>query len=255
MWPAALASVVIHVLALGGFVSLGGAEAKPEPRATEELHPVEMVEIEVAPREAHTEPEPPPPPRVELDPISPPPRAKPQPTAEPIEPRPVVQSDAEPPASEAPAPSAGGPALPEGGAAGAAVAVPTTAPGSAGPGHGPGTNKDGPEIERPPGPRGMSRDELRAYATGCRGRFMRQRRYPPAALRLRLEGTVKVKVEIDRRGQIVGKPTIAKSSSHQVLDNEALRAVEASAPFPPLPSHAKKASIVLVIPIDFKLQR
>jgi len=255
VWPAAAASVAIHVLVLGGFWGLElPEEASTQAEADGRLHAVEMVEFELEPPKPESEPEPlPPPPVVEVEPVPTPARPKPaaaQPKLD--EQAATPHDDATPVAADTPpAEPSGGGALVE---AGPSDGGPTVAAG--------GENTDGAlgpgSTAGDPGPaqpRGLSRDELRAYATGCRGRFMRQRRYPPAALRLRLEGTVKVKVEIDRAGHIVGAPSVAKGSGHEVLDNEALRAVRASAPFPPLPAHAKKKSIVLVIPIDFKLQR
>lgn len=91
------------------------------------------------------------------------------------------------------------------------------------------------------------------WATRVHASFMRQRRYPPAALRLRLEGIVKVRVTVDRKGRLVKQPDLAESSGHDVLDQEALRAAVASAPFDPLPAGAPHDEKSFVIPIAFRI--
>jgi protein TonB len=89
---------------------------------------------------------------------------------------------------------------------------------------------------------------------GMRSKFLRHRRYPPAALRTGLEGVTQVKLSVDRHGRLVGEPTIAHSSGHTVLDAEALRVVRVAAPFDPLPEHTPKDVMIFVIPIDFRIQ-
>src|SRR5690606_41698135 len=108
-----------------------------------------------------------------------------------------------------------------------------------------------PRPSRRPPPRGMSKAAMRAYGMGVHSAMARRRRYPPAALQQRLEGVVKVRLVVDRRGRLVGNPTVAKSSGHRVLDEEALRMVRVAAPFRPLPEDADKDTLVFVIPMDF----
>ena len=55
-------------------------------------------------------------------------------------------------------------------------------------------------------------------------------------------------------GRIVGKPSVARSCGHKILDDEALRMVKVAAPFAPLPNNADKDVMVFVVPIDFKLE-
>jgi len=99
----------------------------------------------------------------------------------------------------------------------------------------------------------MSKADMRAYGMGVHSAMARHRRYPPAALQQRLEGVVKVRLVVDRRGRLVGNPTVAKSSGHRVLDEEALRMVRVAAPFRPLPEDADKDTMVFVIPMDFSI--
>ena len=181
-------------------------------------------------------PEPPPveepPPEPPEPPPEPPPKKQPKPREEPPEPPPTPEAPPEPPPPPPidPIPEPEAPPPPE------AVTVPK------------------PKPTKPPPKPGLSKADYTAYARGMRKAFLSHRRYPPAALRSKLEGVAKVKLRVDRRGRLVGKPIIVTSSGHAILDEEALRVVKASAPFDPLPANANKDVLVFVIPIDFRLK-
>jgi protein TonB len=220
---AVLASVLLHAALL-----LGDVRARTPPRSdVDPAHtPVDYVVVE-------PEPEPPPPP-----PRPPPPQRR-----DPIRPRPAAQ-DAPPPDLPEPEPSAP-----------ASDAAPGSTPVAPEPA-GPALVQAPPHVASPPpvAPRGLSQGELGAYARSVRARFVEHRRYPPAAMRLRLEGIAKVKLRIDRSGRLVGTPELVGSSGHAVLDDEALRVVRAAGPFAPFPPHCDKPELVFVIPIDFRLE-
>jgi protein TonB len=97
--------------------------------------------------------------------------------------------------------------------------------------------------------------DMIGYGRGVHKTVMRNRRYPASARRLGLQGTTKVKFEIDRNGRLVGKPSVAQSSGHTLLDDEALRMVEQSAPFSALPTDFDKPTATVTIPIRFSLDR
>jgi protein TonB len=82
----------------------------------------------------------------------------------------------------------------------------------------------------------------------------RQRRYPAQAVRLGLEGTALVRVRINPDGALAGPPRLEGSSRFRVLDAEALRMVEAAAPFGPLPSELRRETAEFVIPVSFSLR-
>jgi len=82
----------------------------------------------------------------------------------------------------------------------------------------------------------------------------KHKRYPIAARRLALEGDVVVTLEIDRAGRLVGRPRLAKSCGHEVLDQEALRMVEAAAPFGALPESFEKDVATISLPVRFRLE-
>ncbi len=191
-------------------------------------------------------PEPPPPEELPLEPPPPPPeepppksreRAKtPEPPSEP-EPPPPEPEHAPEPEPEPPPVAPTAPPEP----------TPPTLP----------ERRPSPAPEREPEPspiRRPTKADFRAYAQNMRASFLRHRRYPPAALRMGLEGVAKVKLTVDRRGRLVGEPSLVASTGHAVLDEEALRVVRVAAPFAPLPENTEKDEMVFVIPIDFRIQ-
>ena len=94
--------------------------------------------------------------------------------------------------------------------------------------------------------------EYRAYYDGIRRLIRESLRYPPAARRRGLSGTVEIEVEVRPSGT-VGAAAVVRSSSHRVLDDAALDAVRAlpRMPFPPgLPPRALRVRI----PVDFELR-
>jgi protein TonB len=71
---------------------------------------------------------------------------------------------------------------------------------------------------------------------------------------LRLEGTAVVRVLVRRDGSLAAPPRLVTSSRHGVLDTEALRMVEAAAPFAPLPDGYAQPSAEFVVPVRFALR-
>lgn len=88
--------------------------------------------------------------------------------------------------------------------------------------------------------------ELRSYLNGIK-------RYPTSreARQLRPQGTVKLWLEIDRAGQLLGTGVDTTSGSI-ILDNEALRTVR-NGRFPPIPAEAftGQASRKFIVPIEY----
>jgi len=105
-----------------------------------------------------------------------------------------------------------------------------------------------------PGGGGMGDSQLVAYREQLSRHVTRGLRYPSQAVRLRLEGTARVHVRINRDGSLAGPPRLEGSSRFRVLDLEALRVVEAAAPFSPLPSELSRESVEFVIPVSFSLR-
>ncbi|KFE68451.1 hypothetical protein DB31_7688 [Hyalangium minutum] len=82
----------------------------------------------------------------------------------------------------------------------------------------------------------------------------RQRRYPETAVRLGMQGTAHVQLRLRQDGSLVEAPRLVTSSGHDILDAEALRMVEAAAPFAPFPDSASRPDAGFVIPVVFSLR-
>jgi TonB family protein len=96
--------------------------------------------------------------------------------------------------------------------------------------------------------------ELVLYRERLRQRVTERLRYPAQAVRLGLVGTAMVRVRINRDGSLAVPPRLEGSSRFRVLDVEALRVVEASAPFSPLPLEVHRDAVEFVIPVSFSLR-
>lgn len=94
---------------------------------------------------------------------------------------------------------------------------------------------------------------LEAYARRLYQLVVRQRRYPASAARFGMEGTARVHLSVNRDGTLARAPRLERSSGHEVLDAEALRMIEAAAPFAPLPEGFARPAAEFVIPVDFSL--
>ena len=70
--------------------------------------------------------------------------------------------------------------------------------------------------------------------------------YPDAARRQGVSGKLLLQVALKPDGSVYNI-TLLKSSGHQVLDDAAIRIVELSAPFPPLPENIRKDTDLLYI--------
>ena len=77
-----------------------------------------------------------------------------------------------------------------------------------------------------------------SYFTKIKQLINAQWEYPELALRYGLEGKLLVEFSIGPRGQME-RLRLVRSSGSEILDQEALRAIKAAAPFPPIPQWIK----------------
>ena len=75
-------------------------------------------------------------------------------------------------------------------------------------------------------------------------------KYPPAALQQGLEGRLHVEFVILSDGKL-GGARIIRSSGYSVLDQEAMRALMAASPFPPIPPRMGKSRIDIVAGFNY----
>ncbi len=192
--------------------------------------------------------------RAPADPAASRERAAPVPEAKPpmVEPPPVAVSTEAAPGSQRVAEQAEA-AVPTSEPAGAGTGTPEGVAGhAAAPG---GTGSAGAMVSSGGGAAGSAGPpDLGTYARKLQQAVGRQRRYPASAARFGMEGTARVHLSIHRDGSLAGAPRLARSSGHEVLDAEALRMVEAAAPFVPLPEGHARPSAEFVIPVDFSLR-
>lgn len=81
-----------------------------------------------------------------------------------------------------------------------------------------------------------------------------QVQYPDQALRKRLEGTVRVSLQLNRFGELLLADT-SESSAVSLLDRAALRAAKKAAPYPPVPELLQGENFEFDIPFRFVLAR
>jgi len=74
--------------------------------------------------------------------------------------------------------------------------------------------------------------------------------YPEMALRYGLQGRLALEFTINGGGQLEGLRLI-RSSGSQLLDEEALRAIKAAAPFPPIPSWIKPVPLLISASMEY----
>ena len=77
-------------------------------------------------------------------------------------------------------------------------------------------------------------------------------KYPPAALERLLEGKLMVVFSLARKGEVI-EIKLMKNSGHEVLDKEAIRAIQAAAPFPPFPGHIRVSRLNIKASFDYRL--
>jgi periplasmic protein TonB len=78
--------------------------------------------------------------------------------------------------------------------------------------------------------------------------------YPELALRYGLQGRLALEFTIASTGQL-DRLRIIRSSGSQVLDGEALRAIKAAAPFPPIPSWIKTNPLFISATMEYNDNR
>lgn len=94
--------------------------------------------------------------------------------------------------------------------------------------------------------------EYAGYLARVRERIQEGLRYPPAARRRGVTGTVHLEISIGVDGAI-GAVAVNTSSSHEILDRAALDAAR-SAPRVPFPSDVRPQPLRVRLPVRFELR-
>lgn len=109
--------------------------------------------------------------------------------------------------------------------------------------------------QAPPAPTGQGLSEGReSYFGKLLAQLNRYKRYPVAARKARVTGVVMLHFVMDAQGRVQSF-SIAKSSGHPALDEEALALIQRAQPMPPLPADFPTKTLDAVVPVEFFLNR
>jgi protein TonB len=94
-------------------------------------------------------------------------------------------------------------------------------------------------------------NQLRQYGTQIYRKIAHNLSFPNDAKGTRLTGKPKIRFIVGAGGEIVGPVEIIASSGHPALDQAAIRAAQASVPFPP----PYKTNLPVVMSVDFSVSK
>jgi TonB family protein len=96
--------------------------------------------------------------------------------------------------------------------------------------------------------------EMQAYLSGIIARINAKKKYPKSAQFNEQEGLVQIRMEIARDGRVI-RSEVEKPCAFPALNEAAMDAVLSIGELPPLPPSNSSKSIVLHVPIHFKIER
>ncbi len=94
---------------------------------------------------------------------------------------------------------------------------------------------------------------LESYSSLLANAIAKYKQYPKIAQMRGWQGNVIADLEIDSKGSVMSVK-IKKSSTYEVLDNEALEMIKKASPFPPPPENLRGKNFNVLVPISFKLE-
>lgn len=92
-----------------------------------------------------------------------------------------------------------------------------------------------------------------SYAKAIKERIQKNWQYPLEARKKGLEGRLMLLFSLERNGDL-SRVEIKEKSGHDILDEEATRAIFASAPFPPFPDQIKVGRLHIKAAFDYRLK-
>ena len=94
---------------------------------------------------------------------------------------------------------------------------------------------------------------IESYSSLLANAIAKYKQYPKIAQMRGWQGTVVADLEIDTKGAVISIK-IKKSSTYEVLDNEALEMIRKASPFPAPPESLRGKNFNVLVPISFKLE-
>ena len=91
-----------------------------------------------------------------------------------------------------------------------------------------------------------------SYASVIKKQIMRHWRYPPEARAYLIEGSLRVLFSLASNGRMT-QIRITKTSEHEILDREVIRAINKAAPFPPFPGSITVKRLNIKAQFDYRL--
>lgn len=92
------------------------------------------------------------------------------------------------------------------------------------------------------------------YSTDLIHTIYSKLQYPSVAVKRGQEGTVRASLRVARDGSLRSM-RLFNESMHNVLNREAVRAIEATFPFAPIPPAIREVPLEIMVPITFKLEK
>jgi periplasmic protein TonB len=98
--------------------------------------------------------------------------------------------------------------------------------------------------------------EIRAaYGRLLNGEFSKHTKYPAVAAMKGWEGKVKIKLQIDKQGNVLGTPEVTDGSGYKMLDEDAVKTILKCSPLPLPPSVLFVGPVFINTVIDYHKQR
>ena len=94
---------------------------------------------------------------------------------------------------------------------------------------------------------------IESYSSVLANAIAKYKQYPKIAQMRGWQGTVIADLEIDSKGSVISVK-IKKSSTYEILDNEALEMIKKASPFPAPPDNLRGKNFNVLVPISFKLE-
>ena len=92
------------------------------------------------------------------------------------------------------------------------------------------------------------------YTTIIKKRLAENWNYPQDAQENLMEGQSLIIFRLSRKGQLIDE-TISESAGYEILDQEAIRAIKAAAPFPPFPDSITATVLKIKVRFLYKLDK
>jgi protein TonB len=98
-------------------------------------------------------------------------------------------------------------------------------------------------------------DVRAAYGRLLRDELSRHTKYPAVAALKGWEGKVRIKLQVDKDGNVIGTPEVVEKSGHPMLDDDAVKTILNASPLPMPPSQLQGKPIFINTTIDYHKPR